>query len=286
MSNDPISNALEFVRAATLPPPPGLEGAVPQGATPVEVALSQAKDQATVVGSDVISFVNGVTAEQRQDLINSVLLAQLVAKVQVPDGARIYDWYSAYFEVLKQIGWVVQVEQFSTYKAASVGFQAHEAIIALATSLLGPGSSVLAVVKATLDSLKSMDANSPWMTIFNRESQSGKTARFQVTLAEPGDKNGFLVTLMAFGLEAHSTLTQVLFFKIHSSEDILKHFQGKVSVDAKVLAGVRDEIEKKLAEHVVAYVRTLPDLNVPRPAKPASSTEARENKGHNDSRRP
>ena len=72
------------------------------------------------------------------------------------------------------------------------------------------------------------------------------------------------MTLMAFGLEAHSTLTQILFFNIHASDDVLKHFQGKVSVNAKILVGVRDEIEKKLAEHVAAYVRTLPDLNAPR----------------------
>jgi hypothetical protein len=264
MSNDPVSKALEFVQAATLPSLASATERASESANPVKVALSQAKDQATVVGSDVISFMSGVTAEQRQDLINSVLLAQLVAKVQVPDSTKIYDWYNAYFEVLKQIGWVVQTEQFATYRASSAGFQAHEAIIALATTLLGPGTGALALVKVTLDSLKNMDANSPWMTIFNRESQSGRTARFQVTVAEPGDKGGFFVTLMAFGLEAHSTLTQILFFKIHASEDVLKHFQGKVSVNAKILVGVRDEIEKKLAEHVAAYVRTLPDLNAPR----------------------
>jgi hypothetical protein len=110
-----------------------------------------------------------------------------------------------------------------------------------------------------------MDANSPWLTIFNRESQSGQTAHFQVTLVQPDDKGQFLVTLMAFGLEARSTLTQVLFFKLHSSEDVLKHFSGKVSVDSEVLATVRDDIRKKLSAHVGAYVRTLPDLDVANP---------------------
>lgn len=273
MSLEAISKAREYVQAATLPPPiPELEDA----ASPVDQVLSQAKDQAAVVGSDVISFVTGVTAEQRQDLINSALLAQLVAKVEVPDTTNIYEWYQAYFSVLKNIGWVVQVDQFAAYRTSSVGFQAHEAIIALATTLLGPGTGALAIVKATLDALKSMDANSPWMTIFNRESQSGKTARFQVTLAEPDDKNGFLVTLMAFGLEAQSTLTQVLFFKFRSSEDVLKHFEGKVSIDAEVLAGVREDIKKKLAEHVANYVRKLPDLSVLRQPPPVPTREALE----------
>jgi hypothetical protein len=254
-----LESVTKFVREAKLPSIPiGMEGI-----EPVDTVLAETKNQATIVGSDVISFVCGVTAEQRQDLINSTLLAQLVAKVQIPDGSKIYEWYNSYFEVLKQIGWVIQAEQFATYRAASAGFQAHEAIIGLATSLLGASPASLAVVKATLDSLKSMNQNSPWMTLFNQESQAGKTARFQVTLAQPGNEGQFLVSLMAFGLEAHSSLTQVLFFKINSSQDVLKHFSGSVSINVEVLAAVREQIRQKLTAHVSAYVRTLPDLNVP-----------------------
>ena len=251
-----VEKAIQTVQAAPLPAP----APAPQNAAPMDLPLAQAKDQAVLVGSSVISFVSGVTAEQRRDLINSMLLAQLVAKKRVPDGAEVYDWYRAFFEVLKQIGWIVQALQFATQKAA-VGLQTDEAILALATTLLGPGSSSLALVKATLDLLKSMDANSPWMTILNRESQSGQTARFQLAVAEPDDKGGLLVTLMAFALEAHSRLTQFLFFKIHSREDVLKQVAGQISVDAKVLAAVRDQIGEKIAEHVAAYVQILPDFD-------------------------
>lgn len=272
-----LESAANFVRTTELPPALAVEesAAVATDVSPTE--LADAKNQASVVGSDIISFVSGVTVEQRQDLINSALLAQLVAKVQVPDRTKLYDWYNAYFEVLKQIGWVIQSEQFATYQASSIGFEAHEAIIGLATTLLGAAPAALAVVKATLDALKNMkaNANSPWLRIFNRESQSGQTAHFQVTLA---DKGQFLVTLMAFGLEAKSTLTQVLFFKIHTSEDILKNYSGKISINSKILAGVRDQIEKKLVDHVNAYVKNLPDLDVPQPVssplQPAASLES------------
>jgi hypothetical protein len=40
--------------------------------------LSAAKDQAVIVESETTSFVKGITPEQRQDIINSALLAQLV----------------------------------------------------------------------------------------------------------------------------------------------------------------------------------------------------------------
>jgi hypothetical protein len=58
-------------------------------ATPSSDYLSAAKDQAVIVGSEITSFVKGVTPEQGQDIINSALLAQLVAKKRVPDAIDI-----------------------------------------------------------------------------------------------------------------------------------------------------------------------------------------------------
>jgi len=228
---------------------------------PVELNFEQVKNQAAVVGSDIVSFVKGVTPERREDIVNCSLLAQLGAKKQVSDPARIYDWYNAYFNVLTNIGWAVQDRGFATYSEASKNFQAHEAIMKVAASLLGPAATTLAVVQATLDALKSMSADSPWITIFSRESQSAKTARFQVTLAEPGEADQFLVTLMAFGIEAQATLTQVLFFKFKSSETSLKHYSGKVTINTHVLTKVRDLIKEKIAAHAIDFIKALPDLD-------------------------
>jgi hypothetical protein len=229
----------------------------------VELNFEQIKDQAAVVGSDIVSFAKGVTPARREDIINCSLLAQLAAKKQVNDPTRIYDWYNAYFDVLMHIGWSVQDRGFAAYSEASENFEAHEAIMQVAASLLGPAATTLTVIKATLDALKSMSADSPWIAIFNRESQSAKTARFQVTLAEQGADDQFLVSLMAFGLEAKSTLTQVLFFKFKSSEASLKHYSGKVTINTHVLTSVRDLIKNKIAAHAIDYIMALPDLDRP-----------------------
>jgi hypothetical protein len=255
--------AKEYVRALELPLRRGFE-AFERGyeaVDTVELNFDELKNQAMVVGSDIVSFVKGVTPERREDIVNSSLLAQLVAKKRVSDPTQIYDWYNAYFDVLMNIGWVVQDRGFATYSEASEDFEAHEAILAVAASLLGPGAGALAVIKATLDALKSMSANSPWITLFNRESQSANTARFQVMLAEQGDDAQFLVSLMAFGLEAGAKLTQVLFFKFRSNEVTLKHLTGKVTIDSDVLSSVRELIKKKIVGFTSNYLEALPDLN-------------------------
>lgn len=259
MQNISPDQARRFVDSLQMPERTVSRGVKSAGT--VELNLEQIKDQAAVVGSDIVSFVKGVTPQRREDIINSSLLAQLAAKKKVSDPSRVYDWYNAYFDVLMNIGWSVQDRGFATYSEASENFEAHEAVMKVAASLLGPAATTLAVIRSTLDALKSMSADSPWITIFNRESQSAQTARFQVTLAEQGADDQFLVSLMAFGLEAKATLTQVLFFKFKSSEASLKHYSGKVTINTNVLTSVRDLIKDKIAAHAIDYIKALPDLD-------------------------
>ncbi len=255
MRNISAEQALRYVSGLELPARTGYEsiGAVDYG-------FDTSKNQAMVVGADIVSFVQGVTPEQREDIVNSSLLAQLAAKNKVSDPKQLYDWYNTYFDVLTNIGWVIQDQGFSTYAEQSEGFEAHEAILKVAAVLLGPTTTALAIVTATVEALKSMSSNSPWITLFNRESQSANTARFQVTLAEQSKDDQLLVSLMAFGLEATSTLTQLLLFKVRANEATLKQYSGKVTINAHVLSSVRDVIKNRIAGFAKSYVEALPPI--------------------------
>jgi hypothetical protein len=60
--------------------------------TIVDLALEAAKNQTTLVGSDIVSFVQGVTAERREAIINSSMLAQLVVNKKVADSIKMFAW--------------------------------------------------------------------------------------------------------------------------------------------------------------------------------------------------
>ena len=80
------TEALEFVSSIELP-------AAPEGPALETVAafdFDKAKNQALVVGSDIISFVQGVTEARRSDIVNSALLAQLAANKTFPTAARFF----------------------------------------------------------------------------------------------------------------------------------------------------------------------------------------------------
>ena len=253
--------ALQFLDAASLPPAPRATRGAGDGGDSATLALEAGKAQAAVVGSEVLSFAPGVDSPWRQDLLHSSLLAQLVAKKQVPDPTRLFDWYGAYFDTLAHIGWAVQDKQFAVYTEASQDFHAHEAILKVAAGLLGPAAASMALVTTTLEALQSMSADSPWITLFDRESRSTHTARFQISVAEQAGAGGELsVALMAFGLEARTTMTQVLFFKSQASQVTLRHSAARVGIDTAVLAGVREALRAKLVDHASRFIRQLPDI--------------------------
>jgi hypothetical protein len=217
-------------------------------------AFATSKQQAAVAGSEIISFVDGVTPERRQAILSSALLAQLAAKKQVPDVENFDEWYKVYFDVLSNIGWVIQNATFAQHKEASGNFDAHKAIIAVATALMGPGAAGLALVKTTLEALQSMNQNDPWIKVFRMESHSARTARFQIGLATAEKDGQFSVDLMSFSLKATLDVVQVLFFTSKASEVMFKTQSGKVTIDTGVLDSVKEAIQSRLAGLASRYV--------------------------------
>ena len=231
-------SAREFLNAVELPTL--RRGRLRQAGKMID--FNAQKDQAMVVASDIVSFVRGVSSERRQDIVNASLLAQLVANKKVPDKARIIEWYNAYFEVLENIGWVIQDKSFSSFADEANGLEAHEAILMAAEGFLGATPAAIEVVISTFKALKSMDPNKSWITIFDQESKHVKTGHFQIALVEQGNNDQFLVSLMAFSLKAKSTLTQILFFKIRNDEVEMEKCSGRVTINDEVLSSVRDRV--------------------------------------------
>jgi hypothetical protein len=250
-----VEEARRFVSSATLPAPVARHFALTAAST---FDFDEVKQQAAVVGGQVISFVKGITAEQRQDIVNASLFAYLFAKKQHPQLETLTDvtaWYNAYFEALSRVGLVMQDTGFTEYTANTDTFEAHQAILDVASALLASSPGALVLVKTTLTALQKMNADSPWITLFNRESHSAHAARFQLSLVTQDEGGALLISLLAFALEARSTLTQVLFFKFRKESVTLRHNEGRVTIDVEVLVAIRNDLSKKLVAFASDFIR-------------------------------
>jgi hypothetical protein len=210
-----------------------------------------------------MSFMKGIEPARRRAIADSVLLAQLVANRGIPDRDRVDDWYEAYFDVLANLGWVIENRGFSEHEASGRGVEAHEAILAVAATLLGPAPAALAVVKATLDALKGLGRDNSWITLFNRDQQNAKAGRFQIALAQEDTSAGCTLSMMAFTLTAQAKLVQVVFFKVTLTEAKLRKLSTTITIDPDMLAQLHPEIQARVAAFQKTYLRTLPPLAPP-----------------------
>lgn len=255
MDRNAKEDALAFIDTVALPPaPPTFRSMRDRGARSVDAEVEQKR--AALVGSDIVSFVDGVTPERRRLVVQSSLLAQLAAKKKVQDPSRVFDWYHAYLGVLGNIGWAIQDTSFRNYSSFAEGFDAHEAIAKAATALLG-GGPALAAVLATVDALRTAGGGNPWFTLFHRESQQASAAHFQVSLVHPGEADAFLVSLMAFVITAQQGLTQVAFFRFDTRQASLDLLSAQVTVGVEPGSAVADAIAARVANYQAEYVQAL-----------------------------
>ena len=223
--------------------------------------FDKAKAQAQVVGSGVFSFAQGVTAEDREAISDSALLAQLVANKKVPSVEEApLEWFKAYVEVLQNVGWTMQEGGWADYAATGTGVEVHEKIIEVLTAALGPSPATLTLITTTVNALKAMKPESSWITLFSREVQKARIARFQIGLVEKEESGDVFVSLLACLVEAQNSITQVLLFKFKSANASFRANGAKVSVNRAALADLGPLIQGKVRAFQRDYVSSIVDL--------------------------
>lgn len=246
-----ITPAYNFVRSVELPESPQSKAPV------VPLAFHHGAEQAFVVGSQINIFTAPVALDLRADVTNCTLLAQLAANKKVGCGAAIYDWYNAYFEVLFNIGWVLTENKFESFESSNINLEVHEAIIKIANIFLGGAPGALAIVLAVVEAMAKMDEETPWITLFNRQSQKINNAAFQIAVADQQPSGEMSISLMAFGIESTKTITQVLLFKFSNASATLRSCSGKVTINEAVMRTIRQEVQNRVVAYSADYVAKI-----------------------------
>ena len=257
-----FDKAREFIKTVDLSGTP--RGIVSQAAAEeAGEVFDKAKLQAQVVGSAIFSFAQGVDEKVREAISESALLAQLVANKRASAEADPIAWFSQYSQVLQNVGWVVQDGGWADYGTQGTAAEVNEKIVEVLTVVLGPAPAALAIVTATITALKGMKSDSSWITIFNRESQQAKIARFQVGLVEKTSDSDVFVSLLCCLVEAKNDITQVLFFKFRQSAASFKANSTKVSINRAALTDLGPTIRTKVRAYQADYLSSIQDVLMP-----------------------
>lgn len=211
----------------------------------------EGSEEAFVNNKSVVSFVSEVSAQNRQDILNSSLLAQKVADKKYPEHADMMQWYETYLNTLKQIGWVIEARETANFSTSDTIFEMEKVVVDILTALVG--QNYIAVITSTLEAMKSLSKEDKKIKLFESASHSMHKGNFQIGLAT--EKNEVVsMHIGAFMLSTTDEIRQVLFFKGGKDESELSYHAIRCTLNLDLYAGVRDAITEKLGGLIEASI--------------------------------
>lgn len=212
------------------------------------------KKSGSITAGNIISFTANLSGQDKEDVNDSILLAQLAASKKYTRTDKPKEWYDLYFEVLTNVGWIIQGEPFSPYKASGSTVTIEKTVIEL-LSAIASGQVVL-IVKQVLESLKNLHESDRGLVIWDRNTHSNKNGNFQLSGA---NKENSSIALSAANVyfTAKQTDTKFLWFSYSTSDITLDYRNSVLSLNQEIYSTVRNKIKEKLEDRIPAYVQNL-----------------------------
>lgn len=248
---------------------------------------------ANVDAASVVTFVDGLSQQQKEDVLNSTLLAQLAANKQHDRERDMVGWYGTYLSVLEGVGWV---SQQPSPRARGIGgprsplttpgpplVQGPRAgrwprpapVVTLpfrpvvtaeprftpgaaALRLLQPVSSQreVALLEATFESFRQLPDRDRRVVIFESCSHSSLAGNFQVLLVKT--KQGLVqLTIAAFFLRTDEPVSRVLSFNFGRRNTSMFLAHHVLVLDETIYAGVREHVMEQLGDQAAALIDDL-----------------------------
>lgn len=250
MQEDPKS----YVANLQLAFPENAYKSMMRGVPAAPESTNENEDKAYLNNKSIVSFVAGVNPENRQDILDSTLLAQLAAGHLYPNPQDLKQWYEKYTEVLRNIGWTIQENEFSEVTTSGSLFEMKNAILSLVSAAFG--ANYVAIVTKVLDALKSLSDTNSKIVAFEKNTHSAGKGTFQLALVE--EVNDSVALHMAgFILSTTSEVKRILFFSSKKETATVSSSTMASTLNKETYAKVRNTVKQKLGDKAQQYIAEI-----------------------------
>lgn len=215
----------------------------PEAITP-EVEIPADLSAAINAGS-VLSFVEGVSHDEAEDVLFSTHLASWGASGKFDKFTEPRAWYQKYVEILENIGWVGEQFAFVNANQSEGEVKMDQAALAIITAIATQNQ--LAVLKETIGALEKLADGDGKITLFDFHSSSEDAGNFQIGSVQKASNGSLSMALGAFHFRAVDKRKKFLFFKWGQSEINLWTGAQKMTLNRTLYGMVREKVKAKLA---------------------------------------
>ncbi|MEU7583849.1 hypothetical protein AB0B50_40435 [Streptomyces sp. NPDC041068] len=222
---------------------------------PAGVALQEEEESAAVVAGSVVAFTDGLNGQQKSDVLNSTLVAQLAANKKYDREKDTAKWYGFYRTVLEQVGWVVPSFSFAKLSVAGSRFTVDRAVIALLQAIATGGE--LTAAKAAIAALKALPDRDRRVVLFESSSHSEKLGNFQISTCGVSARDTVVMKIGAFHFKTNERVTRVLFFSFPRASTTMYQSRQTMTLNEDVYEQVREAIIEKLGDKADKFIDEL-----------------------------
>ncbi len=212
------------------------------------------ENSAYVTAGGIVSFVAGLAMLQKQDVLNSTLLAQLAANKAFNRETQTVAWFNKYREVLENVGWVVGSFDFTRYQSSGSTFTVETVVMQLIAAIAT--QNALLVTQASIAAIKAMSAGSKQFAIWDSTTHNSSNGNFQIAPCVNSDGN-VAMALGAFYFSSETVDSQFLWFSYSSSRIDLYKGGQLVVLNEQIYALVRQQVINKLGNKATQYIADL-----------------------------
>jgi hypothetical protein len=231
--------------------------AMAQPTAAIPPAINEPAD-AAVVGGSLVAFAQGVSRQNKDDVMDSLLFATLAANRRYSQEKNTDQWYRQFHTVLSTLGWVGTQWNYARYHASQqrftmdkVGLEIVESAI-IAAALPGPAS--LAMLKVAKDAIAALSKKEGPLGLFERQTKMHRGGNFRIASCAESEDGDVSIAMGAVAFHSALSVTNVLFWEWNKTDVETYKGENYLTLNSRLYSGHRDLVRQKLADKVKAAI--------------------------------
>lgn len=213
---------------------------------------------AAVVASNLLAFAEGVSRQNKDDVMDSFLFASLAANKAFNPESQSQQWYAQFHKVLSTLGWLSTNWSYARYRSSHQRFTMDQAGLDIlgsaiaAAALPGPASAAMLAVAG--EAIKTLRESAEPLRLFDRQTKSHKGASFRIGACAEAADGTIQLAMGAVNFHAQSEVTHVLFWEWDSAQ--VETFRGEdnLVLNSRLYAQVRKAVQDRLGNNAIAAI--------------------------------
>lgn len=215
-------------------------------------------DRASIVGDGVLSFVSGMSEQNKTDIQHTYLFASLVANKKYPRDDQGKEWYQYFLQVMQDSGWTILQKYYDTVAASGKSFKMDQLALKILGSAVAaaavPGPTSALMLKVAGDALAALQASDKPLQVFDRNIKDSGTGGFGVASCIESQHGEVILALGAVRFIKHVNQTKVLFVDWDASSVDLYKGESHMTMVPSIVARTRATIIAKLGDRALTKI--------------------------------